>query len=191
LMRPYDRKQRGYILREDFNTLVQHVLRSLYKEWFPDTLPLSTRTFVQQNKSVLTDVYDVGARLGKGSYGVVHRVEHRISGESRVCKLIRKGRNITDINLILQEIHNMAMLDHPNVIKVYEYFHDDQYVSQIMEPCNGGELKHRIEGMHKRGEAPYDEAFMCDIMKQTMRALAFMHSKRFAHKDLKPEHHVP
>lgn len=187
IMRPYDKKQKGYIKRDDFLTLCERLLRALVQEWFPDTLPLSTRTFVQQNKSALQDVYDVGARLGKGSYGVVHQVEHRISGEVRVCKLIRKGRTSTDINLILQEIHNMAMLDHPNVIKVYEYFHDAQYVSQIMEPCNGDELKARVEGMHKRGEEPYDEAFMCDVMKQTMRALAFMHSKRFAHKDLKPE----
>jgi len=81
----------------------------------------------------------------------------------------------------------MAMLDHPNVVKVYEYFDDAEFVSQIIEPCYGGELKARVEAMHKRGESPYGEAFICDVMKQTMRTLAFMHDLRFAHKDLKPE----
>mmetsp|Transcript_65220 Transcript_65220/g.184074 ORF Transcript_65220/g.184074 Transcript_65220/m.184074 type:complete len:382 (+) Transcript_65220:1278-2423(+) len=33
----------------------------------------------------------------------------------------------------------------------------------------------------------YSEAWMCDIMKQLLRALAFMHSNRFIHKDLKPQ----
>jgi Ca2+-binding EF-hand superfamily protein len=93
----------------------------------------------------------------------------------------------SDIHMILQEIHNMAMLDHPNVVKVFEYFDDDCYLSQIIEPCNGGELKARVEAMHKRGDSPYTEAFVRDVMKQTMRALAFMHTNRFAHKDLKPE----
>eukprot|EP00959_Pyramimonas_sp_CCMP1952_P202746 4240389-Pyramimonas_sp.AAC.1 len=70
----------------------------------------------------------------------------------------------------------MAKLDHPNVIKVYEYFEDGTSISQIMEPCNGGELQHRIDDMFKKGTQQYDEGFICDVMKQTLRALAFMHS---------------
>ena len=38
--------------------------------------------------------------------------------------------------------------------------------------------------LRKTGKAPYDEAFMCDVMKQTLRALAFMHKKPFLHKDV-------
>lgn len=88
---------------------------------------------------------------------------------------------------ILQEIGNMAMLDHPNVIKVYEYFDDQTSVCQIMEPCNGGELQDKVDVFRKTGKAPYDETFVCDVMKQTLRALAFMHNKPFLHKDLKPQ----
>ncbi|CAK0823738.1 unnamed protein product [Prorocentrum cordatum] len=81
----------------------------------------------------------------------------------------------------------MAKLDHPNVIKVYEYFEDGTSISQIMEPCNGGELQHRIDDMFKKGTQQYDEGFICDVMKQTLRALAFMHSAKYMHKDLKPQ----
>merc|ERR1719215_209776 len=82
----------------------------------------------------------------------------------------------------------MAMLDHPNVIKVYEYFVDEESISQIIEPCRGGELQDRIEAVHRKNIAPmYTEAFMADIIKQTLRALAFMHSQKFMHKDLKPQ----
>merc|ERR1719361_2400474 len=88
---------------------------------------------------------------------------------------------------VLQEIGNMAMLDHPNVIKVFEYFNDGEFISQIMEPCHGGELQDKIDVLRKTGKAPYDEAFMCDVMKQMLRALAFMHNIPFLHKDLKPQ----
>ena len=42
---------------------------------------------------------------------------------------------------ILAEIEAMGKLDHPNVIKVFEFFEDATDVSQIMEPCAGGELQ--------------------------------------------------
>eukprot|EP00913_Durusdinium_trenchii_P022721 g21337.t1 len=57
-------------------------------------------------------------------------------------------------------------------------------VSQIMEPCYGGELQDKVNVLRKTGKAPYDEAFVCDVMKQTLRALAFMHKKPFLHKEI-------
>merc|ERR1712190_65953 len=62
---------------------------------------------------------------------------------------------------------------------------------QIMEPCNGGELQDKFElfkTCKQQGKGcPYDEKFVCDVMKQSLRALAFMHKKRYMHKDLKPQ----
>jgi serine/threonine protein kinase len=53
-----------------------------------------------------------------------------------------------------------------------------------MEPCYGGELQEKVDVLRKTGKAPYDEAFICDVMKQTLRAVAFMHTKPFMHKAL-------
>merc|ERR1719336_2544793 len=89
---------------------------------------------------------------------------------------------------ILREIDSMAKLDHPNIIKVYEYFEDRDSISQIIEPCGGGELQDQIDAVfHQRTAQPYGEDLMRDVIKQTFRALAFMHSERFLHKDLKPQ----
>lgn len=39
----------------------------------------------------------------------------------------------------------MKELDHPNVIKMYETFENNDYVYLVMEVCNGGELFYKIE----------------------------------------------
>jgi len=142
---------------------------------------------VKQNLRPLKEAYRIDSKLGAGTFGTVYSVEHIISGQKRVCKSISKDKSSMTSDQILKEIGSMALLDHPNVIKVYEYFDDGKYIHQIMEPCNGGELQEKIEKFQQEGKAPYDEIFMSDVVKQTLRALAFMHSIRIAHKDLKPQ----
>lgn len=167
--------------------LSKTVLQDRYRSWFPEILPVSTANFVKQNRRPLEECYTMGKKLGEGSFGTVYEVDHKLSGERRVCKKIWKTKSDMTSQQILQEIGNMAMLDHPNVIKVFEYFDEPNFVSQIMEPCYGGELQDKVNVLRKTGKAPYDEAFICDVMKQTLRALAFMHKKPFLHKDLKPQ----
>jgi calcium-dependent protein kinase len=88
----------------------------------------------------------------------------------------------------LEEVDFMAKLDHPGIIKVYEYFeggHGD-CVSQVMEPCFGGELQARIDALGDKGKT-LDDIFMKDVTRQTLRALAFMHEQGVFHRDLKPQ----
>lgn len=177
----------GSLTYSDFLAFCSYFLSSLRETWFPDILPVSTSSFVRRNPRLLADVYRIGEKLGEGSFGVVHRAHHKVSGEQRVCKTISINKSKMTLEQILPEIGNMAMLDHPNVLKVYEYFADKTSVSQILEVCSGGELQDKIEVFKKTGQPGYDEAFICDVMKQTLRALAFMHSLRFLHKDLKPQ----
>jgi serine/threonine protein kinase len=161
------------------------VWKDHYSRWFPNELNISTESFVQKNPRPLTEVFNLGTKLGQGSFGTVFSCTHKISRETRVVKRIRT--ELSDAS-VMQEIQTMARLDHPGVIKVYEYFEEADYISQVMEPCHGGELQDRIDAVFRHGTmAPYGEDFMQDVMKQTLRALAFMHSMRFAHKDLKPQ----
>jgi len=173
---------------DELEKICREAIEFYYQQLFPEVLAVSTESFVAKNERPLDEVYALGEKLGEGSFGVVYKVEHKISNEHRVCKRISKtDADAMPLEDILAEIQNMAMLDHPNVIKVYEYFDDAQYVSQIMEPCMGGELQDRIDAVFRQGEPKYDEGFMRDVIKQTLRALAFMHSKNFLHKDLKPQ----
>lgn len=172
---------------EQFMEVCRVCLEERQHIWFPAVLPVTTRNFVKKNNSPLEEVYIVGGKIGKGTFGEVYEVEHIQSGERRVCKRIMKSSRTTDYDQVLQEIGNMAMLDHPNVIKVYEYFDNELCVCQIIEQCEGGELQDQVDHYRRTGVMPYDEAFVCDVMKQTLRALAFMHKKPCMHKDLKPQ----
>lgn len=187
LCKKFGREEDKSIDQAVFVELSRVVLQDRYEIWFPEVLPVFTSNFVKQNLRPLSEVYQLGEQLGEGSFGTVYSAEHKLSGERRVCKKIAKTGSIMTGDQILQEIGNMAMLDHPNVIKVFEYFDDPDFVCQIIEPCYGGELQDKVNIFRTTGEAPYDEAFICDVMKQTLRALAFMHSKPFLHKDLKPQ----
>ncbi|CAL1131914.1 unnamed protein product [Cladocopium goreaui] len=180
----------GVLDKAAFTKLAQVLIQDRLQAWFPEKLCAQIHNFVRKNPVAnVESVYEVGRLLGEGSFGKVYDVKHRVSGESRVCKKIAKlkGKIGMKVEEILQEIESMAMLDHPNVIKVYEYFEDKESVSQIMEPCCGGELQDKINDVFQKGQPRYAETFVCDVMKQTLRALAFMHSHNFMHKDLKPQ----
>jgi len=73
-----------------FIHMCRAVLQEHHKLWFPETLPVDTKTFVKQNDRPLEEIYKMGEKLGEGSFGIVYKVQHRISGEHRVCKKIAK-----------------------------------------------------------------------------------------------------
>uniref|UniRef100_A0A7S1EUP7 non-specific serine/threonine protein kinase n=1 Tax=Noctiluca scintillans TaxID=2966 RepID=A0A7S1EUP7_NOCSC len=179
-----DKDGDGLVCRNEF----LHLCKEVCSLCFPRILTVQGSSFVKRNLRRVEEVYKFGEKLGEGSFGVVFKAKHRISGHWRVCKKIKKNNSVSEEDM-LREIYSMAVLDHPNVLKVYEFFNDDECLSQILEPCKGGELQDRIDAVFKKGKAPYDERFICDVMKQTLRALAFMHSHKppIVHKDLKPQ----
>eukprot|EP00929_Paragymnodinium_shiwhaense_P119726 TRINITY_DN91625_c0_g1_i1.p1 TRINITY_DN91625_c0_g1~~TRINITY_DN91625_c0_g1_i1.p1 ORF type:complete len:769 (+),score=115.15 TRINITY_DN91625_c0_g1_i1:183-2489(+) len=187
-----DANRDGALNQKEFEALVTITVKERLGKWFPRLNPLTTEAFVQQNKRKLLEEYRLGAQLGAGSFGTVFDAVHIASLEARVCKKLPKAS--TDVPLALQEIHSMAMLDHPGVIKVFEFFEDAENIHQIMEPCKGGELDALVQEVRKSklmdiSSWPYrrKEDSIRDIMKQTLRAIAFMHSKKVIHKDLKPQ----
>merc|ERR1712190_81935 len=81
-----------------------------------------------------------------------------------------------------REIAIMKMMDHPNIIKLYETFEDHRNIYLVMELCLGGELFDRIiESGH------FTEAQAANLMQQIVRAIYYMHENHVCHRDLKPE----
>merc|ERR1719190_194718 len=76
----------------------------------------------------------------------------------------------------------MKMMDHPNIIKLYETFEDHRNIYLVMEICAGGELFDRIiESGH------FTEVQAASLMQQIIRAIYYMHENHVCHRDLKPE----
>lgn len=75
------------------------------------------------------------------------------------------------MEVFLHEIHIMQKLDHPNVLKLYEYFIDDTDVYLVTEICKGGELFDRIVEKNN-----YSEPEAAHIFEQILRAVSYIHS---------------
>ena len=94
------------------------------------------------------------------------------------CKSTSENHSIA----INKEINILKNLDHPNIIKVYEFYSSEKYVYIINELCTGGELFDKIVDVKH-----FSESAACNIMRQLLSAVAYCHENGVIHRDLKPE----
>ena len=76
----------------------------------------------------------VSTILGQGSYGEVRLARHSVTGQTRVVKIIYlKDKTEAEKLKIVHEIEIMLALDHPNIVKIYEYFVSAKAIFMILE----------------------------------------------------------
>ena len=80
------------------------------------------------------------------------------------------------------ELKILRKLDHPNILKVYDLFQDENYFYLITEYCSGGELFDKI-----KKSSNISEKIAADYIKQLLSVLVHMHQHKIVHRDLKPE----
>jgi calcium-dependent protein kinase len=80
------------------------------------------------------------------------------------------------------EVSILRQLDHPNIIKIYEFYSDKLHYHIVTELCEGGELFDYI-----MEEGFITEQIAAEIMKQILGAIVFCHANNIVHRDLKPE----
>lgn len=102
------------------------------------------QTFIVKNQRSVDEVYiREKKKLGSGTYGEVSAAIHRENGQKRAIKVIPRSK-IRNWERFQTEVKILQQLDHPNVIKLYEYFEDEVNVYLVCELCTGGELFDRI-----------------------------------------------
>ena len=65
--------------------------------------------------------------------------------------MVATGSAVMNVDTILEEIRTMAKLDHPNVVRVYEFFEESEQIFQIMELLTGGSLQGYADKIHREG----------------------------------------
>ena len=141
-------------------------------------------TLILKNEKVFSEEYEISKKLGQGSYGTVFNCIHKETGSERAAKEILKSR-IKNINQFRTEIKILQALDHPNVIKLFEYFEEEDKIYMIMEKCTGGELFDRI-----LAKEYFSEKEGARIFKQILLAINYCHNSGVCHRDLKPENFI-
>ena len=123
--------------------------------------------------------------LGEGSYSTVYEAQNRITDIMRAMKIIKKPKKIKseeEEQGIINEIDILKKMDHPNIVKIFEFYSNNEAYSIIMEYCRGGNFISEIKNF-----APFDEKYAAYIMYQIFSAINYCHNMNIIHRDLKPE----
>lgn len=82
----------------------------------------------------------------------------------------------------MKEVEIMKEIDHPHIVKIYEYFETDYHIFIVMELLENGDLFERIQK-----EDYFSEMAAKKIIKTLLEAVNYLHKKNIVHRDLKPE----
>ena len=128
--------------------------------------------------------YEFIKTIGEGTFGKVKLAIHKLTEEQVAIKILEKAKikNKNDLERIEKEIKYMKKLNHPNIVKIYEIFEDDDNYYISMEYVSGGELFNYIV-KNKR----LDENETSFFYSQIIHIIQEIHKQKICHRDLKPE----
>ena len=151
---------------------------------YSNTINLTNNIIVAESKADPSLDYKKLNFLGEGSFASVYRVQNRITDSVRAMKIINKASNISaeDDKEIFNEINILRTLDHPNILKIFEFYSNKESYSIVTELCSGGELFQEIVD-----KGPFNENYSAYVMFQILSAINYCHNMKIVHRDLKPE----
>ena len=148
------------------------------------TLPIDSINFIRQKTGKIEDDYLFIKNLGQGGYGKVIKATHKKTGMIRAIKFIPKNNlkfGYTDED-IFREIEILRKLQHPNIMKLYEFYSDNEYYYLVNEYCSEGDLNDKMIKIEN-----FDENIVKMLMFQIFQAVYYLHNKNVIHGDLKLE----
>ena len=100
-----------------------------------DAIKIKSSNIIKENKCIIDEYYDQQENLGEGSYGIVIKVKQKLTQEIRAMKVINKSHIIFGVkeSEILNEIKILKNLDHMNILKIFEFFKDENWYYIITE----------------------------------------------------------
>ena len=140
-------------------------------------MKVSKEEIVKISTEPVANYYTIIKDLGHGSYGQVKKVRHKKLGEIRAMKITNKKSTSSKY-----EIEILRKISHPNITNIFEIFADSKKYYVIMEFLEGGELFDAITSI-----GSFTEESACQVMKQLLSAIYYLHSNNIVHRDLKPE----
>ena len=140
-------------------------------------MKVSKEELIKISTEPVANYYSIIKDLGHGSYGQVKKVKHKKLNEIRAMKITNKKSTSSKY-----EIEILRKISHPNITNIFEIFADSKKYYVIMEFLEGGELFDAITSI-----GSFSEESACQVMKQLLSAIYYLHSNNIVHRDLKPE----
>jgi Protein kinase domain len=124
-------------------------------------------------------VFSSNGMLGEGAYGKVHLVQEKTSDGYLALKSVDLNDDVE------REIFNQRMLNHKNIVRLYDFFEDEENTFMMLEYCNGGTLYEKLYGL--QGDEHFSAEFIVPTLLQLVDALICCHTNNIIHCDIKLE----
>jgi len=149
-----------------------------------------TPLLCQINKERFNTVYEMHDKINEGSVATVYECSNRKTNERYAVKIIE--RESSDVNkkkgnymkeeAVLQEVAVMQNLDHKHIVKLIDFFEEEDQYYLVIDLLRGGDVFDRIIDIEQ-----YTEKDARDLAKVLLKAIQYLHEKGIAHRDLKPQ----
>ncbi|XP_066552539.1 serine/threonine-protein kinase MARK1 isoform X5 [Amia ocellicauda] len=121
--------------------------------------------------------------IGKGNFAKVKLARHVLTGREVAVKIIDKTQlNPTSLQKLFREVRIMKILNHPNIVKLFEVIETEKTLYLVMEYASGGEVFDYLVAHGRMKEKEARAKF-----RQIVSAVQYCHQKRIVHRDLKAE----
>ena len=158
------------------------IVNKKYRKSVTDKINFNSNIFIQKTENDPLKEYTKIKLLGKGTYGEVFLVKHNSTGIIRAMKVIDKNceEELSDEE-ILNEINILKKIDHPNIMKIFEFYSTQTTYYLILEFCEGGNL---YDFVYSNKLSEFQVIY---IMFQIISAMNYCHKMNILHRDLKPD----
>ncbi|XP_004484680.1 aurora kinase A [Dasypus novemcinctus] len=128
--------------------------------------------------------FEIGRPLGKGKFGNVYLAREKQSKFILALKVLFKAQleKAGVEHQVRREVEIQSHLRHPNILRLYGYFHDATRVYLILEYAPLGAVYRELQKLSK-----FDEQRTATYITELADALSYCHSKKVIHRDIKPE----
>lgn len=122
--------------------------------------------------------------LGEGAAAVIYKVSNVHTGRVFAAKVLRQSVAKSEFvkDKFLAETHILQVLDHPNIVRVYDSYRSDEIAACIMQYVEGSTLEQYLP-LHPGG---LSEVLTYSLAVQVIDAMRYAHAQNIVHRDLKP-----